>query len=104
MITIEELKLGNRTLEALKFLLTQITELETAISQINISEIKDANSLTKQQTATLQDVKVAVESINTELSSKKSDFDDKKQNFMEDYLVFHFKISGFSPLKVSKNL
>lgn len=81
MVTIEELKLGNRTLEALKFLLSQITELETAISQINISEIKDANTLTKEQIVTLQDVKAAVENINTELSSKKSDFDDKKQNF-----------------------
>ena len=81
MVTIEELKLGNRTLEALKFLLEQTTELETAISQINISEIKDANTLTKEQIATLQDVKAAVESINTELSSKKTDFDEKKQNF-----------------------
>ena len=52
MVTIEELKLGNRTLEALKFLLSQITELETAISQINISEIKDENTLTKEQIAT----------------------------------------------------
>lgn len=74
MVTIEELKLGNRTLEALKFLLSQITELETAISQINISEIKDANTLTKEQIVTLQDVKAAVESINTELSSKKNRF------------------------------
>lgn len=81
MVTIEELKLGNRTLEALKFLLSQITELETAISQINISELKDANTLTKEQIATLQDVKNAVESIDIELSSKKSDFDEKKQNF-----------------------
>lgn len=81
MVTIEELKLGNRTLEALKFLLSQITELETAISQMDISEIKDANTLTKEQIVTLQDVKAAVESINTELSSKKTDFDDKKQNF-----------------------
>lgn len=81
MVSIEELKLGNETLEALKFLLSQITELETAISQINISEIKDANTLTKQQIVTLQDVKAAVESINTEISSRKTDFDEKKQNF-----------------------
>lgn len=81
MVTIEELKLGNRTLEALKFLLEQTTELETAISQINISEIKDANTLTKEQIATLQDVKNAVETINSDLSLKKSDFDEKKQNF-----------------------
>ena len=88
MVTIEELKLGNRTLEALKFLLSQITELETAISQINISEIKDANILTKQQIVTLQDVKAAVESINTELISKKTDFDEKKQNFDTNLSTF----------------
>ncbi|WP_459823296.1 gp53-like domain-containing protein [Campylobacter concisus] len=81
MVTIEELKLGNRTLEALKFLLEQITELETAVSQINISEIKDANTLTKEQIATLQDVKSAVETISSDLNLKKSDFDEKKQIF-----------------------
>ena len=81
MVTIEELKLGNRTLEALKFLLEQITELETAVSQINISEIKDANTLTKEQIATLQDVKNAVEAISSDLSLKKTDFDEKKQIF-----------------------
>ena len=88
MVSIEELKLGNETLEALKFLLSQITELETAISQINISEIKDANTLTKQQIVTLQDVKAAVESINTEISSRKTDFDEKKQNFDTSFSTF----------------
>ena len=81
MVTIEELKLGNRTLEALKFLLEQITELETEVSQININEIKDANTLTKEQIATLQDVKNAVEAISSDLSLKKTDFDEKKQIF-----------------------
>lgn len=81
MVTIEELKLGNRTLEALKFLLEQITELETVVGQIDISEIKDANTLTKEQIATLQDVKSVVEAISSDLNLKKSDFDEKKQNF-----------------------
>lgn len=106
MVTIEELKLGNRTLEALKFLLSQITELETAISQINISEIKDANTLTKQQIVTLQDVKAAVESINTELSSKKSDFDEKKQNFDTNLSTFRNDKADFDEKKAdfdSKN-
>ena len=106
MVTIEELKLGNRTLEALKFLLSQITELETAISQINISEIKDANTLTKEQIVTLQDVKAAVESINTELSSKKSDFDDKKQNFDTNMNAFRNDKADFDEKKAdfdSKN-
>ena len=81
MVTIEELKLGNRTLEALKFLLEQITELETVVGQIDISKIKDANTLTKEQIATLQDVKSVVEAISSDLNLKKSDFDEKKQNF-----------------------
>ena len=106
MVTIEELKLGNRTLEALKFLLSQITELETAISQINISEIKDANTLTKEQIATLQDVKNTVESINIELSSKKSDFDEKKQNFDTNMNAFRNDKADFDEKKAdfdSKN-
>ena len=106
MVTIEELKLGNRTLEALKFLLSQITELETTISQIDISEIKDANTLTKEQIATLQDVKNAVESINIELSSKKSDFDEKKQNFDTNMNAFRNDKADFDEKKAdfdSKN-
>ena len=106
MVTIEELKLGNRTLEALKFLLSQITELEIAISQINISEIKDANTLTKEQIATLQDIKNAVETINSDLSLKKSDFDEKKQNFDTNMNAFKNDKADFDEKKAdfdSKN-
>ena len=106
MVTIEELKLGNRTLEALKFLLSQITELETAISQIDISEIKDANTLIKEQIATLQDVKNAVETINSDLSLKKSDFDEKKQNFDTNINAFRNDKADFDEKKAdfdSKN-
>ena len=106
MVTIEELKLGNRTLEALKFLLEQTTELETAINQINISEIKDANTLTKQQIVTLQDIKAAVESINTEFISKKTDFDEKKQNFDTNMNAFRNDKADFDEKKAdfdSKN-
>ena len=91
MVTIEELKLGNRTLEALKFLLSQI---------------KDANTLTKEQIVTLQDVKVVVESINTELSSKKTDFDEKKQNFDTNLSTFRNDKADFDEKKAdfdSKN-
>lgn len=95
MVTIEELKLGNRTLEALKFLLSQITELETTISQIDISEIKDANTLTKEQIATLQDVKNAVETINSDLSLKKSDFDTNMGAFRNDKADFDEKKADF---------
>lgn len=95
MVTIEELKLGNRTLEALKFLLSQITELETTISQIDISEIKDANTLTKEQIATLQDVKNAVETINSDLSLKKSEFDTNMNAFRNDKADFDEKKADF---------
>ena len=106
MVTIEELKLGNRTLEALKFLLSQITELETAISQININEIKDANTLTKEQIATLKDVKNAVEVISSDLNLKKSDFDEKKQNFDTNMSAFRNDKADFDEKKAdfdSKN-
>ena len=106
MVTIEELKLGNRTLEALKFLLSQITELETAISQININEIKDANTLTKEQIATLKDIKNAVEAINSDLNLKKSDFDEKKQNFDTNLSAFRNDKADFDEKKAdfdSKN-
>ena len=95
MVSIEELKLGNETLEALKFLLSQITELETAISQINISEIKDANTLTKEQIATLQDVKNAVEAISSDLSLKKTDFDSNMSAFRNDKADFDEKKADF---------
>ena len=106
MVTIEELKLGNRTLEALKFLFSQITELETAISQININEIKDANTLTKEQIATLKDVKNAVEAISFDLNLKKSDFDEKKQNFDTNMSAFRNDKADFDEKKAdfdSKN-
>lgn len=106
MVTIEELKLGNRTLEALKFLLSQITELETTISQIDISEIKEANTLTKEQIATLQDVKSAVEAISSDLSLKKTDFDEKKQNFDTNMNAFRNDKADFDEKKAdfdSKN-
>ena len=88
MVSIEELKLGNETLEALNFLLSQISDLEKAVSTISMSEIKDANTLTKEQIATLKDVKNAVEKINSDLSLKKSDFDEKKETFDADFINF----------------
>ena len=95
MVTIEELKLGNRTLEALKFLLEQITELETAVGQIDISEIKDANALTKEQIATLQDIKNVVEAINSDLNLKKADFDSNMSAFRNDKADFDEKKADF---------
>ena len=88
MVSIEELKLGNETLEALNYLLSQISDLQGAVSAISMSEIKDANTLTKEQIATLKDVKSVVESIKEELGSKKLDFDKKKEKFDIDFSTF----------------
>ena len=79
MVTIEELKLGNRTLEALKFLLSQTTELETAISQININEIKDANTLTKEQIEILNNVKTLVLNAEKSISQVKASIDSRSE-------------------------
>lgn len=99
MVTIEELKLGNRTLEALKFLLEQITELEAAVNQIDMSELKSTNELTKEQITTLANVKEAVERINSELLAKKADFDDKKQNFDSNMSAFRLDKADFDDKK-----
>lgn len=69
MVSIEELKLGNETLEALNFLLSQTSDLEKAVSAISMSEIKDANTLTKEQIATLQDIKRVIESSNADFNT-----------------------------------
>ena len=95
MVTIEELKLGSRTLEALKFLLEQATELETVVGRIDISEIKNANTLTKEQIATLQDVKSAVEAISSDLNLKKTDFDSNMSAFRNDKADFDEKKADF---------
>ena len=106
MVSIEELKLGNETLEALNYLLSQISDLQGAVSAISMSEIKDANTLTKEQIATLQNVKNAVEAINSDLSLKKTDFDEKKQNFDTSMSAFRNDKADFDEKKAdfdSKN-
>lgn len=74
MVSIEELKLGNETLEALKYLLLNVSELEVELKTIDMEELRQANTLTKEQIATLQDVKNAVETISSDLSLKKIRF------------------------------
>ena len=106
MVSIEELKLGNETLEALKYLLLNVSELEGELKTIDMEELRQANTLTKEQIAILQDVKNAVESINIELSSKKSDFDEKKQNFDTNMNAFRNDKADFDKKKAdfdSKN-
>lgn len=106
MVSIEELKLGNETLEALKYLLLNVSELEVELKTIDMEELRQANTLTKEQIATLQDVKNAVETISSDLSLKKSDFDEKKQNFDTNLSTFRNDKADFDEKKAdfdSKN-
>lgn len=60
MTNLYELKMGAEKLEALKVLLENLKELEAAISQININEIKDANTLTNALLAEAKNVLEAI--------------------------------------------
>lgn len=64
MVTIEELKLGNKTLEALKFLLLQINELDVILNELNFEELREANNQAKTQIEVLNNIKTLV--LNTE--------------------------------------
>lgn len=66
MVTIEELKLGNKTLEALKFLLLQINELDVILNELNFEELREANNQAKTQIEVLNNIKILV--LNTEKS------------------------------------
>lgn len=66
MVTIEELKLGNKTLEALKFLLLQINELDVILNELNFDELREANNQAKTQIEVLNNIKTLV--LNTEKS------------------------------------
>lgn len=66
MVTIEELKLGNKTLEALKFLLLQINELDVILNELNFEELREANTQAKTQIEALNNIKTLV--LNTEKS------------------------------------
>lgn len=51
MVSIEELKLGNETLEALKYLLLNVSELEGELKTIDMEELKQNNILIKKNLA-----------------------------------------------------
>lgn len=51
MVSIEELKLGNETLEALKYLLLNVSELEGELKTIDMEELKQSNILIKKNLA-----------------------------------------------------
>lgn len=99
MVSIEELKLGNETLEALKYLLINVSELEGELKTIDMEELRQNNVLAKEQAKTLQDTKNTLESIRSEIIEKraqldvffdsfnkgKADFDAKNRIILENY-------------------
>lgn len=91
MVSIEELKLGNETLEALKYLLLNISELEGELKTINMEELRQNNILAKEQTKTLQDTKNTLESMGSEIIEKRAQFDVLFDSFNKEKADFDAK-------------
>lgn len=97
MVTIEELKLGNKTLEALKFLLLQINELDVILNELNFEELREANTQAKTQIEVLnniktlvlnaeksiEQVKASIDSRSEEINTTKREIEDAKTNIIK---------------------
>ena len=97
MVTIEELKLGNKTLEALKFLLLQINELDVILNGLNFEELREANNQAKTQIEVLnniktvvlnteksiEQVKASIDSRSEEINTTKQEIEDAKTNIIK---------------------
>jgi len=97
MVTIEELKLGNKTLEALKFLLLQINELDVILNELNFEELREANNQAKTQIEVLnniktvvlnteksiEQVKASIDSRSEEINTTKREIEDAKTNIIK---------------------
>ena len=111
MVTIEELKLGNKTLEALKFLLLQINELDVILNELNFEELREANTQAKTQIEILNNiktlvlnaeksisqVKASIDSRSEEINTTKREIEDVKTNIMkvkDDDTLMHGDISS----------
>ena len=111
MVTIEELKLGNKTLEALKFLLLQINELDVILNELNFEELREANAQAKTQIEILnniktlvlnaeksiEQVKASIDSRSEEINTTKREIEDVKTNIMkvkDDATLMHGDISS----------
>ena len=113
MVTIEELKLGNKTLEALKFLLLQINELDVILNELNFEELREANTQAKTQIEVLnniktlvlnteksiEQVKVSIDSRSDEVNIAKREIEDVKTNIIkakDDATLIYENISSKS--------
>ena len=79
MVTIEELKLGNKTLEALKFLLLQINELDVILNELNFEELREANTQAKTQIEILNNIKTLVLNAEKSISQVKASIDSRSE-------------------------
>lgn len=79
MVTIEELKLGNKTLEALKFLLLQINELDVILNELNFEELREANNQAKTQIEILNNIKTLVLNAEKSISQVKASIDSRSE-------------------------
>ena len=113
MVTIEELKLGNKTLEALKFLLLQINELDVILNKLNFEELREANNQAKTQIEVLnniktvvlnteksiEQVKASIDSRSEEINTTKQEIEDAKTNIIkakDDTTLIYENISSKS--------
>lgn len=113
MVTIEELKLGNKTLEALKFLLLQINELDVILNELNFEELREANNQAKTQIEVLnniktvvlnteksiEQVKASIDSRSEEINTTKQEIEDAKTNIIkakDDTTLIYENISSKS--------
>ncbi|WP_103602824.1 hypothetical protein [Campylobacter concisus] len=113
MVTIEELKLGNKTLEALKFLLLQINELDVILNELNFEELREANNQAKTQIEVLNNIKILVlnteksieqakaliDSRSDEVNTTKREIEDAKTNIIkakDDTILIYENISSKS--------
>lgn len=113
MVTIEELKLGNKTLEALKFLLLQINELDVILNELNFEELREANNQAKTQIEVLnniktvvlnteksiEQVKASIDSRSEEINTTKQEIEDAKTNIIkakDDTILIYENISSKS--------
>lgn len=113
MVTIEELKLGNKTLEALKFLLLQINELDVILNELNFEELREANNQAKTQIEVLnnikrvvlnteksiEQVKASIDSRSEEINTTKREIEDAKTNIIkakDDTTLIYENISSKS--------
>ena len=97
MVSIEELKLGNETLEALKHLLLNVSELEGELKTIDMEELKQNNILIKKN---LAETKETLETIKPLEQKAQNVFNElaKTQEKLTELDALRKKIENLSAL------